>query len=191
MQPRGENLLALLARAERERRMPALITVSSDEALLSLEAQDAIRATARTLGYSEREVLNTDARFDWSRLAQASQGLSLFAERRIVEVRLPTGKPGVTGATALEALAQDPSQTRCCSSRCRASIARHATRVGPVRSHAVASGSTSTPSNGRNCHSGSASGSRTRSKRPPQRHSSSSPSASRATCLRHTRRSQS
>jgi len=108
-QARGDNLQELLARAERERRMPLLITISSDEALLALEAQDAIRATARSLGYSEREVLNTDARFDWSRLAQASQGLSLFAERRIVEVRLPTGKPGVTGATALEALAQDPT----------------------------------------------------------------------------------
>jgi DNA polymerase-3 subunit delta len=108
-QDRRDNVAAVLAKAERARSMPALITISSDEALLALEAQDAIRTSARTLGYSEREVLNTDARFDWSRLAQASQGLSLFAERRIVEVRLPTGKPGVAGATALEALAQDLS----------------------------------------------------------------------------------
>jgi DNA polymerase-3 subunit delta len=105
VQDRRENVSALLARAERERRMPALITISSDEALLALEAQDAIRATARTLGYSEREVLNADARFDWSRLAQASQGLSLFADRRIIELRLPAGKPGVAGAAALEAIA--------------------------------------------------------------------------------------
>jgi len=109
MATRGDNLAALLARAERERRMPALVTVSSDETLLALEAQDAIRAQARTLGYSEREVLNADARFDWSRLAQASQGLSLFAERRIVELRLPTGKPGVAGAAAIEALAAGPA----------------------------------------------------------------------------------
>ncbi len=87
--------------------MPALITVASDEALLAQEAQDAIRATARTVGYSEREVLQADARFDWSRLAQATQGLSLFAERRIVDLRLPTGKPGLAGAAALEALAQN------------------------------------------------------------------------------------
>ena len=87
--------------------MPALITVASDEALLAQEAQDAIRATARAVGYSEREVLQADARFDWSRLAQATQGLSLFAERRIVDLRLPTGKPGLAGAAALEALAQN------------------------------------------------------------------------------------
>jgi DNA polymerase-3 subunit delta len=107
MQIKAEGLPALLARAERERRMPALITVASDEALLAQEAQDAIRAAARAVGYSEREVLQADARFDWSRLAQATQGLSLFAERRIVDLRLPTGKPGLAGAAALEALAQN------------------------------------------------------------------------------------
>jgi len=107
MPQKPDALPALLARAERERRMPPLVTVASDEALLALEAQDAIRATARSLGYSEREVLNADARFDWSRLTQAAQGLSLFAERRIVELRLPGGKPGVAGAAALEAHAQN------------------------------------------------------------------------------------
>ena len=107
MHIKAEGLPALLARAERERRMPALITVASDEALLVQEAQDAIRATARAVGYSEREVLQADARFDWSRLAQATQGLSLFAERRIVDLRLPTGKPGLAGAAALEELAQN------------------------------------------------------------------------------------
>lgn len=106
MQIKAEGLPVLLARAERERRMPALITVASDEALLVQEAQDAIRATARAVGYSEREVLQADARFDWSRLAQATQGLSLFAKRRIVDLRLPTGKPGLAGAAALEELAQ-------------------------------------------------------------------------------------
>ncbi|HTN48963.1 MAG TPA: DNA polymerase III subunit delta [Burkholderiaceae bacterium] len=90
--------------------MPRLVTVSSDEALLALEAQDALRQAARALGYAEREVLNADARFDWSRLAQATQGMSLFSERRIVEVRLPTGKPGVAGAAALEALAEAPPE---------------------------------------------------------------------------------
>jgi DNA polymerase-3 subunit delta len=108
MAARGDALAALLARAARERRMPSLVTVASDEPLLAQEAQDALRATARELGYAERDVLNADARFDWSRLAQARQGLSLFAQRRIVEVRLPGGKPGVAGAAALEALADEP-----------------------------------------------------------------------------------
>ena len=107
MQIKAEGLASVLSRAARERRMPALITVASDEALLAQEAQDAIRATARGLGYSEREVLQADVRFDWSRLTQAAQGLSLFAQRRIVELRLPSGKPGVAGAAALEEHAQN------------------------------------------------------------------------------------
>jgi DNA polymerase-3 subunit delta len=110
MQAKAEGLPTLLARAERDRHMPGLITVSSDETLLALEAQDAIRKLARQLGHTEREVLNADARFDWSRVAEATRGLSLFAERRIVEVRLPTGKPGVSGASALEALAHSPPE---------------------------------------------------------------------------------
>ncbi|HJW52399.1 MAG TPA: DNA polymerase III subunit delta [Burkholderiaceae bacterium] len=112
MQTRVDALSGVLARAERERLMPPLVVVSSDEALLALEAQDALRQSARALGYTEREVLNVDARFDWSKLTQATLALSLFAERRIIEVRLPTGKPGVAGATALEALAESvPADT--------------------------------------------------------------------------------
>jgi len=108
MELRAGGLDDVLRRAERERRMPRLVTVSSDEPLLALETQDALRQAARDLGYSEREVLNADARFDWSKLAQAAQGMSLFADRRIVELRLPSGKPGVNGAAALEALAGAP-----------------------------------------------------------------------------------
>ena len=107
MATRGDNVASVLARATRDKAMPPLVIVSSDEALLALEAQDALRTKARELGYSERDVLNADARWDWSKLAQAAQGLSLFAERRIVELRLPTGKPGIAGAAALEALAQN------------------------------------------------------------------------------------
>lgn len=102
MQVRNDALAGLLARAQRSGSLPPVFLVASDEPLLSLEAQDAIRATARGLGYAERDVLNTDARFDWSKLAEAAQGLSLFAEKKIVEVRLPSGKPGAAGAKALE-----------------------------------------------------------------------------------------
>lgn len=103
MQVRNDALEGLLARAQRAGSLPPIFVVASDEPLLSLEAQDAIRATARGLGYGERDVLNADARFDWSKLAEVAQALSLFAERKIVEVRLPSGKPGVAGARALEA----------------------------------------------------------------------------------------
>ncbi len=107
MQVRNDALAGVLARAQRAGSLPPIFVVASDEPLLSFEAQDAIRAAARGLGYSERDVLDADARFDWSKLAEAAHGLSLFAERRIVEVRLPSGKPGVIGAKALEAHASN------------------------------------------------------------------------------------
>ncbi len=103
MQLRGDALGPLLAKAERGQPLPPVFVVASDEALLSLEAQDAIRAVARRQGYTEREVLQADGRFDWSKLTEAAGGLSLFADKKIVEIRLPGGKPGVAGATALEA----------------------------------------------------------------------------------------
>jgi DNA polymerase-3 subunit delta len=85
-----------------------IYVVAGDEPLLAIEAADAIRAAARELGYSEREVLHADARFDWSRLTQAASGLSLFAEKRIVELRLPGGKPGKAGGEALREFAGSP-----------------------------------------------------------------------------------
>jgi DNA polymerase-3 subunit delta len=103
MQLRADALPALLAKAERGQPLPPVFVVASDEPLLSLEAQDAIRRVARAQGYTERDVLQADGRFDWSRLTEAAGGLSLFADRKIVEIRLPGGKPGTAGAAALEA----------------------------------------------------------------------------------------
>jgi DNA polymerase-3 subunit delta len=103
MQLRADALPALLAKADRGQPLPPVFVVASDEALLALEAQDAIRAAARRQGYTERDVLQADGRFDWSHLVEAAGGLSLFAERRIVEIRLPGGRPGLAGAAALEA----------------------------------------------------------------------------------------
>jgi DNA polymerase-3 subunit delta len=76
--------------------------VSGDEPLLGLEAQDAIRTAARRQGFDEREVLHADARWDWSALTQAATGLSLFSQRRLLEIRLPSGKPGKAGSLALQ-----------------------------------------------------------------------------------------
>lgn len=70
--------------------------------LLAIEAADAIRATARNDGYSEREVLIADTGFKWAELRNSSQSLSLFSSRKIVDLRIPTGKPGVEGAQALQ-----------------------------------------------------------------------------------------
>lgn len=81
--------------------------VAGDEPLLVQEALDAIRAKARGDGYSEREILDVERGFDWQRLAERCASLSLFASRRIVEVRLAAG-PDESGRRMLQQLAQSP-----------------------------------------------------------------------------------
>ncbi len=80
--------------------------IGGEEPLLIEEALDALRASARAAGYSERDVLHADASFDWNRLAAASDNLSLFSDRRLLELRLPGGKPGRDGAAVLKAQAE-------------------------------------------------------------------------------------
>jgi DNA polymerase-3 subunit delta len=84
------------------RELKALYTVFGDETLLVLEASDRIRARARAEGYSERQVLTADAGFKWNELAFAGNSQSLFAARRILELRVPAGKPGTEGSEALQ-----------------------------------------------------------------------------------------
>src|SRR5215207_10338246 len=84
----------------------SLYTLHGDEPLLIQEAGDAIRAAARTQGYTERTVHTVaGAHFDWSAVLAAGGSLSLFADRQIVEVRIPSGKPGKDGSAALQQLA--------------------------------------------------------------------------------------
>jgi DNA polymerase-3 subunit delta len=84
----------------------ALYTLHGDEPLLAQEALDAIRAAARAAGYTERTVHTVQgARFDWSAVLAAGQSLSLFADRQIVEIRIPSGKPGKDGGGALQQIA--------------------------------------------------------------------------------------
>jgi DNA polymerase-3 subunit delta len=75
--------------------------ISGDDPLLAQEAADAIRLAARQQGFDERQVFSADANFDWGTLLQAGASLSLFAQRRLLELRLPSGKPGDKGAAAL------------------------------------------------------------------------------------------
>lgn len=82
--------------------------VSGDEPLLVDEALDDIRAAAVEHDYAEREVHVAERGFDWNELSAGLQNLSLFAARRIVELRLPTGKPGDQGGKFLTALAAEP-----------------------------------------------------------------------------------
>ncbi|MGL4575900.1 MAG: DNA polymerase III subunit delta [Burkholderiaceae bacterium] len=94
------------------RGMVSLYVVHGDEPLLSLETVDRLRAKARAEGATERQVLQFEARSDWSQLTAQSATMSLFAEKRLLEIRLPTGKPGVQGAAALERFASAPDDSQ-------------------------------------------------------------------------------
>jgi DNA polymerase-3 subunit delta len=75
--------------------------VSGDEHLLVDETLDAVRAAARDNGFTSRDLHVATAGFDWAKLTDSGSNLSLFAEKRIVELRLPTGKPGRAGSQAI------------------------------------------------------------------------------------------
>jgi DNA polymerase III subunit delta len=87
--------------------------VSGDEPLLVGEAADAIRAAARTAGYADRTVFFIDRSFAWDELRQATQSLSLFAERRLFELRMPTGKPDKGAAALIDVATRPPPDVVC------------------------------------------------------------------------------
>src|SRR3954469_1170653 len=86
-----------------------LYVISSDEHLLALEAADKIRRAARAGGYSERDVLTVERSFKWGELLAANQALSLFGDKKLIELRIPTGQPGKDGSAALQSYAKDLS----------------------------------------------------------------------------------
>ncbi|MES2993086.1 MAG: DNA polymerase III subunit delta [Pseudomonadota bacterium] len=98
MQIRADQLASHLQKGLRP-----IYTVWGDEPLLAQEAGDAIRAAARASGCSERQVHTVaGAHFDWSGLLGASMAMSLFSERQLIEIRIPSGKPGKDGSEALQ-----------------------------------------------------------------------------------------
>ena len=101
MRLRAEQLPAALARG-----LAGIYLVSGDEPLLVGEAADAIRAVARAAGYADRRVFFIDRSFSWDELRLATQSLSLFAERRLFELRMPSGKPDKGAALLAELAAQ-------------------------------------------------------------------------------------
>ena len=89
-----------------QRGLKSLYTLHGDEPLLQLEALDTIRATARAQGFTERTSHTVaGAHFDWSEVLASGGSLSLFADKQIVEIRIPSGKPGKDGSAALQQLA--------------------------------------------------------------------------------------
>ena len=85
------------------RELQPLYAIHGDEPLLALEAADAIRARARASGFSERVVLAPERGFHWGELAASGASLSLFGDKKLIELRLAAGKPGADGAEAIEA----------------------------------------------------------------------------------------
>ena len=100
----GDNLASSLAR-----QLQTIYLVSGDEPLLVNEAADAIRAAARKQGFVERELHVVERGFDWQGLIAGSRSMSLFAERKIVEIRMANAAPGEQGADAIVELAEQPS----------------------------------------------------------------------------------
>lgn len=82
--------------------------ICGDEPLQVGEAADALRSRARQLGICEREVHFVERGFDWAQLRSSASTLSLFGDRRLIELRMPGGKPGVAGAQAIRALLDPP-----------------------------------------------------------------------------------
>ncbi len=104
MQLRVDGLEAHLAKT-----VAPLYVISSDEHLLALEAADKIRRAARANGYSERDVLTVERTFKWGELLAANNEMSLFGDKKLIELRIPTGKPGKDGGAALQAYAKNLS----------------------------------------------------------------------------------
>ncbi len=101
------QLAATQLTAHLQRGLRSLYTVHGDEPLLVQETCDAIRSVARTQGYTERTVHTVaGAHFDWSEVLASGGSLSLFADRQLIEVRIPSGKPGKDGSQALQQMAE-------------------------------------------------------------------------------------
>jgi DNA polymerase-3 subunit delta len=101
------QLVANQLGAHLQKGLQSLYTLHGDEPLLIQEAADALRAAARLQGYSERTSHTVSgAHFDWSEVLAAGGSLSLFADKQIVELRIPSGKPGKDGSQALQQIAE-------------------------------------------------------------------------------------
>lgn len=79
-----------------------LYVITSDEHLLALEAADKVRRAAKAQGFFEREILTVERSFKWGALLAANQSQSLFGDKKLIDLRIPTGKPGKDGGQALQ-----------------------------------------------------------------------------------------
>jgi len=92
-----------------ESTLAPVYTVHGDEPLFAIEAGDAIRAAARRAGAADREVFVAEPGFRWDAFTATNANFGLFGERKVVDLRIPSGKPGVEGTKALETYAGNPN----------------------------------------------------------------------------------
>ena len=104
MEIRAEQLQSHLSKE-----LLPVYVISGDEPLLAQESADAVRLAARNKGFSGREVFHGEGKFDWGQLHNEANALSLFAEKKIIEIRISNGKPGDKGSKALCELCANPS----------------------------------------------------------------------------------
>ena len=97
MQVKFEQLQSQLSKG-----LAPIYFLSGDEPLLQQEAADAIRSAARKAGYEEREIFHADNSFDWNELMQEACSMGLFSQLKILDLRIPSGKPGKAGTAALK-----------------------------------------------------------------------------------------
>jgi DNA polymerase-3 subunit delta len=95
--------------AHLERKLAPVYVVHGDEPLLAIEAGDTIRAAARRAGCEEREILVVEPGFKWDAFVVTHASMALFGARKLIDLRIPSGKPGVEGGRALEACAKSPN----------------------------------------------------------------------------------
>lgn len=130
----ADQLPTLLSRS-----LEPVYLVAGDEALLVQECRDQIIEAARKQGYLERDVYQVEGRFDWNSIAVDSAAPSLFSARKIVDIRLPAGKPGKDGAKVLGDLANSPDPDHLLLVSCgRWSVASRKTKwAGTLTKHGV------------------------------------------------------
>ena len=103
------NIRAEQLEAQLSKNLASTYLIHGDEPLIALEAADAVRAAARKRGYDEREVFESGRGFDWRDLLNAGSNLSLFGGKKILELRIPSGKPGVEGSAAIARYCAKPN----------------------------------------------------------------------------------
>ena len=110
MKVRAEQLTSHLQDALQKKQLMPIFVISGDEPLLSQEAADAVRSTARELGFTERETFYVEGKFDWNQVFNETSSMSLFAEKKILELRIKNGRPGDQGSKALCELCENLSE---------------------------------------------------------------------------------